>query len=131
MTDLNNYESDVKKTIEKLIQTASHYDLEALEKIYHDQMEVVMIDPSGQVHTADKASFIEIFQARKEENAPMNTWVEFHHIQADAENGLVVLTRKNNLAGQDMLVNLSIDLKYTDQRWQVTREVIFLHPISN
>jgi len=61
----------------------------------------------------------------------MNTWVEFHHIQADAENGLVVLTRKNNLAGQDMLVNLSIDLKYTDQRWQVTREVIFLHPISN
>lgn len=37
MTDLNNYESDVKKTIEKLIQTASHYDLEALEKIYRSQ----------------------------------------------------------------------------------------------
>ena len=128
MTNLNTHENDVKQTIERLIQTASHYDLDALDKIYHDQMEVVMVDPSGQVHTADKISFKEMIQARKDEDAPMNTWVQFHHIQANAENGLVVLSRKNNLAGQDMLLNLSIDLKLEDQRWQVIREVIFLHP---
>ncbi|MDO6558946.1 nuclear transport factor 2 family protein [Paraglaciecola chathamensis] len=130
MKELSIYESQVKQTIENLIQLASHFDLKAIDQIYHDDMQVVMVDPVGKAHTSDKNAFKQMIQERKDEGTPMNTWVQFQHVQASAERGLVVLSRKNNLAGQDMLLNLSIDLKYEDGRWQVTREIIFLHPES-
>ncbi len=131
MTNFITHQQQVKQTIEHLIETASHFDLEKLDLIYHNDMQVVMVDPTGTKHTADKTAFKQMIQASKDEGVPMNTWAQFHHVEADAKNGLVVLSRKNNLAGQDMLLNLTIELRFESDRWQVVREVIFLHPDNN
>ncbi len=120
---------DVKQTINDLIQTATNYDVEALERIYHDDMKVVMIDTQHNVNTADKAAFKGLFASKGAAgDPPMNTWAKFHRIDVDGDNAHILLSRKNDLNGQDMDLILSIDLVHEDDRWQVIREVIFLRP---
>ena len=90
---------------------------------------MTMVGQDGSVNFASKSDFINIFKAKKEAgDPPMNTWTQWHHIEANENSGLVVLTRKNNLNGIDMKLFLSIDLVLEGGRWQVTREVIYLQP---
>jgi ketosteroid isomerase-like protein len=129
MTDISRAESEVKQTVENLINIATSYDIDSLANIYHDQLKVTMVDHLGNVNFASKDDFIQVFKAKKAVgDPPMNTWAEWHHIEADGDKGLVVLSRKNNLNGADMKLFLSLDLVYETERWQVIREVIYLQP---
>ena len=130
MNATNNQVNEVKQTIDDLIQTATTYDVDALERIYHDDMKVIMVDPQDQVHHLDKVSFKSMFAAKRDAgDPPMNTWVKYHHIEQKDASANVVLSRRNNLNGQDMSLFLSIDLCFEDGRWQVLREVISLRPL--
>jgi ketosteroid isomerase-like protein len=126
---LSTYQAAVKQTIDDLIQTATTYDIEELDRIYHDDLQVVMLDISGELNQANKEGFKALFQSKKDAgDPPMNTWAEFHHVQADEQNAHVLLSRKNNLSGVEKTLVLSIDLVFEAGRWQVIREVIFLRP---
>ena len=119
----------VRQTIDELIQTASSYDIDVLDRIYHDDLQVVMIDTEHNVNTADKAMFTELFRSRRDAgDPPMNTWAKFHKIDVKDNNAHVLLSRKNDLNGQSMNLILSMDLVLESDRWQVIREVIFLRP---
>lgn len=129
MTSQDPRIQDVRNTIDALIQTATTFDVDALDGIYHDDLEVVMIDTSDQVNTADKATFKGIFQSKRDAGEPpMNTWAKYHRIEVDGDRAHVLLSRKNDLSGQDMILVLSIDLVHEEDRWQVLRKVIFLRP---
>lgn len=129
--DFDQNQLAVKKAIDDLIQTATTYDVEQLERIYHDDLEVTMIGKDGKVDVANKEAFKNMFQSMKKAGAPpMNTWARFHVVDATDKVGHVALSRKNNLSGEEQLLLLSIDLVFEDGRWQVTREVIFLRPIK-
>lgn len=120
---------DVRRAMDELIQTATSYDVEVLERIYHDDLKVLMIDAEHNVNTADKAAFTSMFASRRDAgDPPMNTWAKFHRIEVDGPNAHVLLSRKNDLGGQNMDLLLSIDLVEEDSRWQVKREVISLRP---
>ncbi|WP_298976693.1 nuclear transport factor 2 family protein [uncultured Roseobacter sp.] len=119
----------VRKAIDDLIQTATSYDVEVLDRIYHDRLHVVMIDSDHNLNTADKATFKDLFAAKRDAgDPPMNTWAKYHSIDVSEDTAHVLLSRKNDLSGVDMDLTLSIDLIFEDDRWQVTREVIFLRP---
>lgn len=119
----------VRKTIEELIQTATSYDVDALDRIYHDELQVLMIDTEHNVNTANKAMFTELFRSKRDAgDPPMNTWSKFHKIDVNGNNAHVLLSRKNDLNGQSMDLILSIDMVFESDRWQVMREVIFLRP---
>lgn len=129
MTTENPRTKEVKQAIDDLIQTATSYDVDTLERIYHDDLQVIMVDTQDNVNTADKAAFKGLFATKREAgDPPMNTWANFHRIDVDGDNAHVLLSRKNDLSGQNMILILSIDLVHQDGRWQVTREVIFLRP---
>ncbi|WP_271784235.1 nuclear transport factor 2 family protein [Aquimarina algiphila] len=122
---------EVKKTIERLIEAGTSFDVEELESIYHDNLQVIMIDDKGQLMNADKANFKNLFQMKRDnEEAPLNTWAEFNHIEADEQTAHVLITRKVKLTEEERKLVLSIDLVREDNRWQVTREVIFSQPIN-
>ncbi len=122
----------VKKVIEDLIQTATSYDVDVLDKIYHNDLNVVMIDTEDNLNTANKEAFKGLFKSKKDAgDPPMNTWAKFHKIDVTGDNAHVLLSRKNDLSGQEQILLLSIDLVFGDNRWQVTREVIFLRPDVN
>lgn len=128
-TELTANQAAVKQAIDDLIQTATSFDVETLERVYHDDLKVIMYDISGELNMADKAAFKSLFQSKRDAgDPPMDTWAEFHLIEATENTGHVLLSRKNNLAGHDQILILSIDLIHEDGRWQVTREVIFLRP---
>lgn len=119
----------VRQAIDDLIQTATTYDVETLDRIYHDTLHVVMIDHEHNVNIANKEAFKGLFASKRDAgDPPMNTWAEFHRIEAEGSNAHVLLSRKNDLSGTNMDLTLSIDLILEDGRWQVTREVIFLVP---
>jgi ketosteroid isomerase-like protein len=121
--------AQVKFAIDELIQTATNYDVDVLERIYHDDLEVIMIDTDDNVSTANKAAFKGLFQKKKEDGeSPMNTWAKYHRVDVQGDKANVLLSRKNDLSGQNMILILSIDLTFEDERWQVLREVIFLRP---
>ncbi|NIA71384.1 nuclear transport factor 2 family protein [Pelagibius litoralis] len=125
----NAREAEVRQAIHDLIQTATSYDVDVLDRIYHDSLHVVMIDTDHNVSTADKAAFKGLFSSKRDAgDPPMNTWAKYHRIDVDGTNAHVLLSRKNDLSGTNMDLILSIDLIHEDGRWQVTREVIFLRP---
>ncbi len=119
----------VRKTIDDLIQTATNYDVETLDRLYHEDLQVTMVDTSGNVNTANKENFKALFKSKRDAGEPpMNTWAKYHKVTVNDKSAQVLLSRKNNLNGQDMDLFLSIDLIHEASRWQISREVIFLHP---
>lgn len=129
MTVDTSREQDVRRAIDELIQTATSYDVDVLDRIYHDDMQVVMIDTQHNVNNANKNAFTELFKSKRDAgDPPMNTWAKYHQIDVNGDNAHVLLSRKNDLSGQNMDLILSIDLVHEDERWQVKREVIFLRP---
>ena len=127
---MNTQEHAIKQTIQELIEAGTSFNTTQLERIYHDTLEVIMIDENSQVMLANKTTFKQLFQDKKAKgDAPLNTWAEFNLIQGDANKGHVLVTRKVNLTGTENKLILSIDLVYENERWQVTREVIFSKPL--
>ena len=129
MTQTDIKTTEVKAAIDDLIQTATTYDVETLDRIYHDDLHVVMVDTQDNVNHADKAAFKGLFASKRDAgDPPMNTWAKYHNIDVNGDAANVLLSRKNNLNGADMDLFLSIDLRHEDGRWQVVREIIFLRP---
>ncbi len=122
-------ENAVRKTIDELIQTATTYDIETLDRLYHEDLEVTMVDASNNVNVAGKEDFKALFKSKGDAgDPPMNTWARYHKLTVNGESAQVLLSRKNNLNGQNMDLFLSIDLLYEANRWQIRREAIFLRP---
>ncbi|WP_076417917.1 hypothetical protein [Colwellia sp. UCD-KL20] len=124
----NPHVADVKQLINDLIQAGTSFDIGALERIYHNDLQVIMLDPSGATSIADKAMFKGLFQSKRDNKEPaLNTWAEFHRIDADDKNAHVLISRKVKLMAEEQKITLSIDLVKENNAWQVMREVIFVH----
>lgn len=129
MSSQNNYVVEVKQSIEQLIQAGTSFDVSALERIYHDDLQVIMIDDQGEVTNADKAAFKNLFQSKRDNGeASLNTWAKFNRIDANESSGHVLITRKVKLIDKNQKLILSIDLVRNNGHWQVIREVIFAQP---
>lgn len=130
--DAQNKETQIKEVqqaMDDLIQTATSYDIDELDRLYHDSMTVTMINTNDELSTANKDDFKALFRAKRDAgDPPMNTWAKYHNIEVNGDSAHVLLSRKNDLSGQDMILTLSIDFVNEDNRWQVIREVIFLRP---
>lgn len=119
----------VRKIIDELIHVATTYNINELDRIYHDDLEVSMVDVMGEVNVANKNDFKNIFKSKLDANQPpMNTWAKYHRVTVEGNTARVLLSRKNDLNGDDMDLFLTIDLVHENNTWQIHREVIFLRP---
>ncbi len=125
MNQENHSKTGLKKVIEQLIDAGTTFDTDILDKIYHNNLQIIMIEEEGHKMCANKETFKNIFRAKKEaDEEPLNTWVLFHHIEVQEDKGHALLSRKVNLTGEEKNILLSIDFVWESNRWQVTREVI-------
>lgn len=123
---------EVRAAIDELIEVATTYDVDTLDRIYHDDLHVTMIDHDHNLSTANKDAFKALFAGKKSAgDPPMNTWAKYHQIEVEGDNAHVLISRKNDITGVDMDLTLSIDLVHESNRWQVKREVVFLRPEAN
>lgn len=119
----------VRSTIKQLIEAGTSGDLGALDYIYHDRMKTYMIDTDGNLLQSDKSGFMSMLKEMIEHhNGSSNKWAKFEVVEADGDNGHVLITRKVNLGGLHRILILSIDLIRENNHWQVIREVIFSRP---
>lgn len=118
-------ENGLRLTIDNLIEAGTTYDTEQLDTIYHSDLQVIILDPLGQKMVSNKNEVKAIFQSKRDRKEPhLNSWAEFHHIEANGYVGHVLLTRKFKLMEKEQKFALSIDLVWEDDRWQVSREVV-------
>lgn len=116
----------VKSTIDELMSSVTTKDFNILEAIYHESMNIYMINDHNELNRMDKAQFIKhVSETTKAAKEP-ETWAEYHLVEADETNGHVLISRKVSLTGKLQKVTLSIDLVFEDDRWQITRETIFI-----
>lgn len=117
--------AQVKSSIDKLILSATNKDFDILESIYHDSMTIYMLDGNNDLHQMNKAQFKDHVTASTNAAEVPQDWAKYHLVEADETNGHVIISRKVNLTGELQIVTLSIDLIFEEDRWQITREVIF------
>lgn len=121
--------TEIRATIDALIQAGTTADLSGLDTIYHDDMKIEMIDTEGTLTQADKPSFIAMLKEMVSVSGrAANTWARYNIVEAQGERGHVLITRKVSLGGNNRILELSIDLMRENARWQVIREVIFARP---
>ena len=131
MTPSTHTKERVQAKIDELIQKATSYDIESLDRIYHDDLHIIMVDHKDNINIFNKTQFKELFTKKKEAgNDQMNTWVKYHHIHIRGNDAVVALSRVNDLNGEEMKLSCSIDLVFEADRWQVLREEIFLRPLN-
>ncbi|MTI12218.1 nuclear transport factor 2 family protein [Sansalvadorimonas verongulae] len=121
----------VRAAMDHLIDRATHYDVDALESIYHKDFHTTLVLPDGTVKAYNKKQFITIFRKQAEEGkVQLNTWADWHDFHVLGNSAVSVLTRKHSgMTGEEMLLLCNIELRFEDGRWQVLREQIYLQPL--
>lgn len=120
---------EVKAVIQRLIENVAENNTAILDEIYHDDMQVIMLDPGDEVSVSGKAEFQAMIRSALDANdGTIGTWAKFHHVSADGDTAHVLISRQNELTGPDMQITLGIDLVRERDRWQIMREVIVTRP---
>lgn len=114
----------LKAALDSLIHAASHSDVDMLDRIYHQDMKILMLTPDGSLNVSDKAAFMDFIKAAMGGEDKPNTWAKYHSVSVEGDTGHIFLSRRNNLMGAERHITLSIDFVFEDDRWQITREVI-------
>ncbi|WP_338391885.1 DUF4440 domain-containing protein [Fulvitalea axinellae] len=121
----------IREAMDHLIDRATHFDVEALETIYHKDFHTTLVMPDGKVVVYNKREFIEHFAKQaKEGKNQLNTWADWHDFHILGNSAVCVLTRQHSgMNGEEMRLLCNIELRLEDGRWQVLREAIFLRPL--
>lgn len=123
-------EEGLKAALSHLIQAEKSTEIQLFDTLYHKEMQVLMVNVNGEKMLFDKAAFMQLIEARlKEGNIQENSEAQFNHVEIKGDKGHIAITRKINLTGTQNKLMLSIDFVWEDDRWQITREVIFSMPI--
>ena len=132
MTKSTHTKEAIRAAMDHLIDRATHFDIEALETIYHKDFHTTLVMPDSSVVTYNKAEFKEHFAKQaKEGKTQLNTWADWHDFHILGDSAVCVLTRKHSgMNGKEMKLLCNIELRFEDGRWQVIRAQIFLRPLD-
>ena len=132
MTAATHTKEAIRAAMDHLIDRATHFDVDALETIYHRDFHTTLVMPDGTVNTYGKKAFIAHFRKQAEDaNTPLNSWAEWHDFHVLGDSAVCVLTRQHSgMSGEEMKLLCNIEWRFEDGRWQVLREQIFLRPLD-
>ncbi|HET8905305.1 MAG TPA: hypothetical protein VFN16_15010 [Saccharospirillum sp.] len=125
-------ENSLRTRIDELMKAGVSANLQALQSIYHKDLQIMMLDNTGHLMTMDKPTCLNMLeQTFKNENPDDHMWSNIHAVSASGDTGHVLISRKIPMGGPKMMVDLSIDFVFEDGRWQVIREVNFARPVDD
>ena len=79
---INNHLTDA---VRRLIDSGCHYRLEALEKLYAPDLQIVIVQENGEAATFDYQQNMAFFRQLRDNNAPpLNTAVQFNYAAESA-----------------------------------------------
>lgn len=122
-------ESALLARIQELMKAGVSANLEALDKIYHNDIRVMDLSIDGKLITLDKKGFMAMLaETFKDKNPDDHMWAKIHSVTVSGDRGHVLISRRIPVGGPNMMIDLSIDFVFEDERWQVIREVNFSRP---
>jgi len=132
MTKTTHTNQAIRAAMDHLIDRATHFDVDALQTIYHKDFHTTLIMPDNTVNTYDKEEFIAHFKKQGEEaDSPLNPWAEWHDFHVLNDSAVCVLSRKHSgMNGEEVKLLCNIEFRFEENRWQVLREQIFLRPFA-
>ena len=132
MTNSTHTAEAIRAVMDRLIDRATNFDVDALETIYHKDFHTTLVMPDSTVATYDKEEFIAHFRKQAEEGKTrLNSWADWHDFHVLGDTAVCVLTRKHSgMSGEEMQLLCNIEWRFEDGRWQVLREQIFLRPLD-
>lgn len=127
----NQNTDEVRQTVERLIENGSQFNVEELDRIYHEDLTIVKINEMGAVTAIDKAENMALFCEKRDSGAePLSTEAEFNYVNGGSDTGHAIVTRKMQLQSRLEKSVFSIHLVQEDGRWQVIQETAFVQPIT-
>ncbi|MBN9887332.1 nuclear transport factor 2 family protein [Salipiger abyssi] len=124
-------ETALRETLHELMRAGVSVDLEALDQIYHNDLQILMLTDDGALMSTDKAGCLALLKETFRGKTPEDhMWAKIHAVSVSGDRGHVLISRKIPIGGPEMLIDLSIDLIHQDGRWQVIREVNFSRPAT-
>lgn len=122
-------EAGLRTRVNELMRAGVSANLPALQDIYHQDLQIMILDNSGKLMVMDKTTCLGMLeQTFKGENPDDHMWSKIHAITVSGDTGHVLISRIIPLGGSKMMVDLSIDFVFEGGRWQVVREVNFARP---
>lgn len=125
-------EASLRTRVDELMRAGVSANLHALQRIYHKDLQIMMLDNNGQLMTMDKPACLNMLeQTFNGKNPEDHLWSNIHAVSTTGDTGHVLISRKIPMGGPEMKVDLSIDFVFEDGRWQVIREVNFARPVDD
>ena len=133
MTEPTHTNEAIRAAMDRLIDRATDFDVDALETIHHRGFHTTLVMPDSTVVTYDKKGFIAHFRKQAEEGKTrLNPWADWHDFHVLGDRAVCVLTRKHSgMNNEGMKLPCNIEWRFEDGRWQVLREQIFLRPLDS
>ena len=118
---INNHLTDA---VRRLIDSACHYRLEALEKLYAPDLQIVIVQENGEAATFDYQQNMAFFRQLRDNNAPpLNTAVQFNYAAEHNGIGYVTATRRMDLGAGEKKIVFTLMLRPAENgQWQIFRE---------
>lgn len=124
-TQLSSDEEAAKQTILNVIEHGSIYDVEMLGELYADDMHIIRVDQDGKTAISSKQDVLRFFESKRAaQTEPLNTEVQFNHIEAKDGTAHVIVTRTMKLFGKPEKSVYSICLVKKDSGWRVVKETV-------
>ena len=106
---INNHLTD---TVRRLIDSGCHYRLEALEKLYAPDLQIVIVQENGEAATFDYQQNMAFFCQLRDNNAAEHNGI-----------GYVTATRRMDLGAGEKKIVFTLMLRPAENgQWQIFRE---------
>lgn len=120
-------DAEIKNLTQKLIDNGTKYNLEFLDKVYHNDLKFVRVDKENNIQVLTKKDNMDFFTHLNNAGAePLNNYAEFHYGDNDGENGFIVLTRKMKQMEEEQEFMFNIYWRKIDDEWKIVRETVFV-----
>lgn len=118
---------EIKNLTQELIDKGTNYDLDFLDKVYHESLKFIRIDEKNNIEVLTKKDNMDFFTHLKNSGAsPLNNYVEFHYADNDGRNGFIVLTRKMKQLDREQEFLFTIYWQKIEEEWKIIRETVVI-----
>ena len=113
--------------IDRLAETGSNYRMDAMERLYTEDLGFLVLTPQGEIARFSKAEMLGEFRSRRDAGEkPLSTEKRVLHIEEQGDEATAVLYRRMSQEADAALYELR--LRKVDGDWRVAGETVLPWP---
>ena len=123
----SHHNPEILEFIDVLADTGSHYRMEAMERLYLDDLGFLVLTPQGDIARFSKTEMLDEFRRRRDAGEPpLSTEKRILHIEEQGDEATAILYRRMSRQADPALYELR--LRRVDGTWRVAGETVLPWP---